>query len=347
MEKFPNINKVDGSVPLVDVENQLENDRKNAHESYEDSEIKATEEELQVIDAVSLGLKVMFEYVYKIDCKEILKDRIHIVKEGTLSHKYGRGMYSLPSGDIYLEPLTNSKIVFAKTLAHELVHYLSFNSVKVHKKDEKVYVIPHTDGLSIIRYDDDGIKAFFNIIDEALTSYISNEFLKLELNLIRSHPNEKLVYSNERLAVDTIRKWLHGLPDSVDLDKKEWDKYYIVSIPSAEEVAEVINSNVSAEEKIEFYKKKVADITEEEKSEYYLERTGELEDMLTEINSMFAAKDPGRIIDWDETLDFVNKIISLKLTGKGFLDIVRLIESKLGSGSFKKLAEKFKKTDSY
>ena len=178
MEKFPNIDKVSGHVSLPKVEEQLENNRREALEDFKDSEIIPTEEELRIIDSVSCGLRVMFEHVYKIPYKHILKEKIHIVKEGTLIDKYGRGMHQSPSGDIYLEPLisSGSKIVFAKVLAHELVHYLSFHSVKTTEKDGKVKVGPHIGGLGILKYEEAGVREYFSVVDEAATSYISNKF---------------------------------------------------------------------------------------------------------------------------------------------------------------------------
>ncbi|MFA7252457.1 MAG: hypothetical protein WC027_01225 [Candidatus Paceibacterota bacterium] len=343
MDKFPNINNVSGSVPLPKVEERLEISRNAAREDFKDSEIPPTAEETQVIDEVSHGLKIMLEYIYKIPCKEILKEKIHIVREGTLSDKYGRGLYQSPSGDIYLEPMIScqSKIVFAKVLAHELVHYLSFSSVKAKEQGGRVRTAPHIDGLGILKFEETGVKEYFGILDEAATSYISNKFLNLELNRVRNHPEEKAVYTDECLAVDAVRGWLHSLPDSVGLDKTEWDKYYIISIPFAEEIAGVIRSDISTEEKIEFYRKKIGSLSPKDKWNYYLERTREIEVVNREIREMFAKEDPNPSIIGQKTMEFIEKVAMLKLTGSGFLDIVRFIERRLGRGAFKNLAEKF------
>ncbi len=75
MEKYPNINKVEGSVPLSKVEEKLDQGRKEARGEFELTEIAPTDDELRIIDTVSSGLRVMFERVYKIDCKEILKNK--------------------------------------------------------------------------------------------------------------------------------------------------------------------------------------------------------------------------------------------------------------------------------
>jgi hypothetical protein len=43
--------------------------------------------------------------------------------------------------------------------------------------------VPHIHGLGILKYDETGVMDYFNVVDEAATSYISNKFLNLELEL--------------------------------------------------------------------------------------------------------------------------------------------------------------------
>jgi hypothetical protein len=343
MDKFPNINKVEGSVPLSKVEEKLDDNRKEARADFENVEIAPTEDELQVIDTVSVGLRIMLEQVYKIHCKEILKDRIHIVKEGTLNKKYGRGMNQTPFGDIYLEPLSShgSKIIFARTLTHELIHYLSFTSIKTSEKNAEVKSEPHIHGLSILKYEEAGVRDYFKVVDEAITSYLSTKFLRLGLDYAQNHPEENIAYTEECLAVDVIKEWLQGLPDSTNINKREW--YNTESIPRAEEMARLIKSEASLEEKIKFYKEKIAALPQNKKDDFYMERTGEFGEMYTEISAMIATKESDPVVIKKETIAFINKIALLKLNGHNFLDVVRFIEKMLGPGSFKKLAEKFSK----
>lgn len=339
MKEFPDINKVEGSVPLPEVEEKLKDIRQKNLEDFKDIEIIPTKEELQIIDAIVFGLQVMFKYVYDIDCKQILKEKIHIVKEGTLG-EYRSGMHRLPSGDIYLEPLIScgSKIVFAHTLAHELVHYLSFFSIKTSKKEGKVKITPHVSGLGILKFDEVGSIEYFDILDEALTMYISNEFLRLELDRSKREKGRKTIYANECLAVDTILEWVHHLPNSIDIDKTEWDHGY-VSIPFAEEIAKVIESNISTEEKVKFYKEKIGEFHKANNRDYNLERMWEFNDVTNKIGEMFSSEESDPDVVKEKTFEFINKLVSLKLTGQGFLDTVRFVEKRLGRGSFKKLAE--------
>ncbi len=76
-----------------------------------------------------------------------------------------------------MEPLSvhGSKIVFAKVLAHELIHYLSFISVRASENDDQtIKARTHINGLDILKYEDEGVRVYFNVVDEALTMYISN-----------------------------------------------------------------------------------------------------------------------------------------------------------------------------
>jgi|GEM_PF-4913746 len=349
LDKFPNINKVEGSVPLNKTEERLNENRKLGLEDYADCEILPTTEENQVIDMVVLGLKVMFEYVYKIECKDIQKEKIHIVKGNTLG-EYGRGIHRAPVGDIYVESAEScgSKIVFAKVLSHELIHYLSYNSVKSSTKDGEVDVSPHIGGLSILKYDKTGIRDYFHEVDEALTMYISSKFMRLELNRIRNKEEvEKGIYGDECLANDVIRDWLHGLPDSFGINKTEWDAYYIVSIPFAEQIAKVIKSYVSVEEKVNFYREKIGYISIEDRREFYLERTDEMSDVYTEISAMLAPEESDPETLKKKSLEFIDKLVMLKLTGKGFWDVVRFVEKRLGPGSFKEFAVNFGRFERY
>ena len=156
-----------------------------------------------------------------------------------------------------------------------------------------------------------------------------------------------MVYTDECLAVDVVREWLHSLPDSVDVERNEWDKYYIVSIPFTEEMAEMIKSSASDEEKVIFYKERIANLPKKEKFEFYLERTREIEEVYKEISAMFALEESNPSIVKQKTMEFIEKVALLKLTGKGLLDVVRFIERRLGQGSFKELAEKFGKFKEY
>jgi hypothetical protein len=349
MDKFPNINRVDGDVPLDKVEDRILENQKLARKDFYGAEITPTAVESQIIDDVSIGLEVMFKNVYHVDFKPILKERIHIVKEGTLRDKHGRGMHQSPSGDIYLEPLAvhGSKIVFAKVLAHELVHYLSFNTVQATEKSGEIRVRPHVGGLGILKYEEHGVRDYFDILDEAATSYLSSEFLRMELNHVRKNLDKKQAYTDECMAVDIVRDWLHDLPDSVGVDKTEWDKDYIISIPFAEEMAVVIKSGMTEEEKLNVYVRKIFRLSPQEKSEFYLERVREIESVYQEISAMFSREETEPEKVKRKVIELIRQLAMLKLTGQGFRGIVRQVEKILGVGSFKKLAEKFSKFEEY
>ncbi|MCX6714172.1 MAG: hypothetical protein NTV48_03675 [Candidatus Vogelbacteria bacterium] len=140
-----------------------------------------------------------------------------------------------------------------------------------------------------------------------------------------------------------VKAWLSSLPEDTPIDKNKWVGWierYVVSIPYAEEMSRIIdNDNLSPELKVSFFQELVESLSEEERHKFYLERYGELNDISNDMEEAF--KDLDRE-EKGEALDSLLKaVLKTKITGQGVREIYKLLEEKLGKGSFKRLAHKY------
>lgn len=334
-ESFPHINDLKGNLNPKDAEDRLKSYEATNLEKIREIEQDPLPEEEEIIQLIIYGLRIMLKNVYHIEPKPVSRERIHVVHPGSLRENYGGGVINSLTGQICVESIEGvfgSKVAFAKALAHELVHYLSYISLRP-DPDQNDKAELHRHGLSVVRFTDNEVQDLFHKIDEAMTMYIAHDFCRMEFDRSQETP-----YAVELQAVKEIKDWLHSLPETTPIDRYKWDKLYILSIPYAEEMSAILNSDVNEEEKLEFYKNKIDCVPDDQVGYLWMERIDEFNKLMEEIESISPSEQDDQFIS-----GLFKDLIRLKFTGEGYVAIARLIERRLGRGSFIKLAERFRK----
>ncbi|MCX6714173.1 MAG: hypothetical protein NTV48_03680 [Candidatus Vogelbacteria bacterium] len=149
-------------------------------EEYKIHEVEPNEIEKQIIEDVLFGLEVMLIRVYGIeDVKEINPTKIHLVSAGALK-EFGGGVHLGSTGSVYVENLESffgSKISFASTLAHELLHFFSYKEGQLGVDQFHI----SRRGLDLSAEDVQEFRRYFNYIDEAVTAHFTMRFREMEM----------------------------------------------------------------------------------------------------------------------------------------------------------------------
>lgn len=303
MERFSSIHKVSGGD-----EKQKDETLKNYEEEFStiklftNAEREKKPEEIIIINGVINQLN-NFLSVYGAPPLEITPDHIHILSESKMSEKtkeYIKNKYPNVSGSykqdrqhvVIHEWSLLTPLDFARTLTHELVHFLSYNSLII---DTDENIKPHRIGLAVQPSNKNipsiGLK-YFNELNEAVTEELVIRFYPHLKNipLLADEYNELLEtrekYEVKDLAAMRVDEF--ETPDGIEYEAHLKQYGYPALRKSLNKIIDSI------------YEKRKDDFNSEE-----------------EIFTVFA---------------------KAAMTGE-VKELATLIDSTLGSGTFKKIAE--------
>lgn len=296
-------------------------------------EISPTERDKQIIESVESAVDQLITS-YGGTTKPFPPEKIYLLRPDTVNivteGKFSRGFHS-PLGQRIIVEKGLSDIDFATTLAHELFHLKSYKAAQV---VEEGRIKPYRSGISV--FDRIEETEYFAELEEAIVAETTRQYYQSE---VRNNP----LFQSEVQATDKVKKWVKKSLQmrGIDETRQQFILGEIYSIPEAEDIAKVLEGEVDSENP-EMYKLGYVDgalqrLIQKEQvvvSERYRERQ-KLDTLLEEITT----KSGGKFRDKSEVF---NEFAKANFSGN-LLPLARIIESTLGRGSFRRIAEEFKK----
>ncbi len=268
--------------------------------------------------------------------KRLPLDHIYVLKPGSVlamtDGELSGGIHKPLGLKIGVEK-GESKSLFASTVAHELFHLKSYKSARVGKSGEDVRL--YRSGLSMIDKKDPNEEAgeekeYFALIEEAIVAECTKKLL--------DEISGDALFSEEAKAVTNFRDWVvayyrrGGVPEE---KVKEFEKELKYIADPQDKVERVISFSDKDEERQAYAAGMFGALYEKgevETVERYAERK-----KLYELLDKLVVSSNGKFESRDEVFD---EFAKANFSGN-YLSIARTIESILGKGSFRKLADEF------
>jgi len=300
---------------------------------YEDLKpylVEQTREEREIIDQVVLTVdEIVKRYGGK--PKPFPKDKIFVLRPGGVREVTGGelgGAFNNPIAYRIVIDRTPSKLEFALTLAHELLHLRGYKSAQVPRSGG---VAPYRSG--VVLYDLERNKEFFSELEEAIVTEIT--YNRVYQELARTQHFQK-----ELLAVNEIKKWILDTtrkrnPQGLESAQRYLEEIY--TFDNAEKILNVLRSDKNDDYKIGYLQGLFG--VELKMGKYRKERRGERERLYRLLDEI-VAKSGGKFKSRD---DIFEELARANFTGN-IIGIGRIIEETLGRGSFRRLAEEFAET---
>lgn len=289
-------------------------------------ELEKTDEEKKIID---VAMKKVGEYVVRRGAEkyEVRPEWIHVVPFGThgLLRAGASGFQSPYSGRIILARHEHP-VEFANVLVHELLHGAGRRSVQITSAEE---LVPYRSGIT--SYDRRGEQMYFRHLEEALVAY-ANEVLMNEL------VQEEKIFDHYRKEIGSLREeYQAALVASGFSDvaaKNIPNDLLVVQDPDAfRAILLEASARGTREFFIETMRAKGNEVAQ------YRERREEISRMHKLIADI-AEHSEGKYHDRSRVF---RALMRAHCTGR-YLPIARMIESALGKGSFRRVAEEFAQT---
>lgn len=298
-------------------------------------ELEKSPEDLEILrktEAIVDGLVAQ----YGGEPKALLLDHIYVLKPGSvLAMTEGRlvGGIHKPIGLKIGVERGKSKSLFASTVAHELFHLKSYKSARVGKSGEDVRL--YRSGLSMIdkknpdeEMDDE--KEYFAMLEEAIVAECTKKLL--------DEINKDTLFNEETKAVAKFRDWViayYRRGGIAEEKAKEFERELKYIADPQDKVERVIAFSDKEEERQAYAAgmfRALYEKGEVETMERYAERK-----KLYELLDKLVIRSGGKFRSRDEVFD---EFAKANFSGN-YLSLARTIESILGRGSFRKLAEEF------
>lgn len=298
-------------------------------------ELEKNPEDLKIIQKTESIIDRMVAQ-YGGEPKPLPLDHIYVLKPGSVlamtEGKLAVGIHKPLGLKIGVER-GKSKSLFASTVAHELFHLKSYKSARVGKSGEDVRL--YRSGLSMIDRKDPNEemgneKEYFAILEEAIVAECTKKFL--------DEISKDSAFSEEAEAVKKFRDWVvayhrsGGIPEEKAKEFERELKY--ISEPQ-NKVERVLAFSDDEEERQAYAAgmfEALCEKGEVETVERYRERK-----KLYELLDKLVENSGGKFKNRDEVFD---EFAKANFSGN-YLPLARTVESILGKGSFRKLAEEF------
>jgi hypothetical protein len=298
-------------------------------------EIEKSPEDLEIIKKSEAFVDSMvLRYGSKV--KPIPISHIYILKPGSVlamtDNKLDGGIHQPMGLEIGIEK-KESRLLFAGTLIHELLHLKSYKSARIGKNGEDVRL--YRSGLSMIdrkNPDEEGgeEKEYFSILEEAIVAECTKKLF--------TEVSTDSTFSAEAQAIRSLRDWvgayyrIEGVPEDTVKEFEEELKY----ISDAQDRVEEVLTYSDNEEARQAYAAGMFNALykkgEVETFERYEERK-----KIYELLDKLVVGSEGKFTNRDEIFE---KFATANFSG-GYFSLARIVESILGEGSFRKLAEEF------
>ncbi len=300
-------------------------------------EIPLTERDRKIIKSTESAVDKIVTY-YGGKPKRIKPENIGVVSQGAIATiTEGRlrgGMYSSLGQKVIVEK-NESDVDLATVLAHELFHFKAYKSAKITKEGD---IKSYRSGIAVS--DREKEVEYLVEIEEAIIAKVVRKFYEEE---IRNNP----LFADEVLKTDKVKDWIKKSMQMRDWDenKSQFMLDEIYSMPESDKMLEVLEKKdfkgykgKNLEEfKIGYVDGCLKRLIEKDKvvlSERYRER-----EKLNKIMQEILEKSKGKFKDKKEIFDEFTKA---HFSGN-LLPLARIVESALGKGSFRKMAEDSKR----
>ncbi len=325
-------------------EEDKEKARKEMEENFNEKseelsrhELEKTSEDLEVIKKTESTVNEIVDQ-YEGKTKPFPHERIYLLEPGSVfkitEGKLEGGIQNTLREVVGVEK-KKSKLKFAATLAHELFHLKSYKSASIKEAAEEIR--PYRSGFSMHERDFDKKageeKVYFSMLEEAVVAECTKKFLEKV-----KEKDETL--NKEHEANEKLKEWFcnFNLSKGVPEEKIETIKEELIFIPDAEKKVKEINNQYENEEGRQAYAAGLITRLYKDGKIGILERQQEREKMY-ELLDELVVKSEGRFKNRNEIFD---EFAKANFSGN-YLNIARIVESILGKGSFRKIAEDFSK----
>ncbi len=317
MEKLPaqKFERKSGLVRIAGLEEDQEREILAIHGEFFEAkqkflkhEIKKTPDQKAVISFINQKMPEFLRR-YGAEPLNISEDKVHILSPDQFRGSIG-GVYLPGDQTIYIRDVKDCPLLgFAKRLAHEFLHFNSFQSIQFRKKAKEIKI--RRWGFKIIQQGSADF-AYFRDVDEAITEELSkrfnNEFLK-----------QMPVLEKDFAKIETFRRHQKEIAAQSNLKEGELedllsDVAYITTVQTGEDA-------------------EGADVEATIHSYGYAEYRKKLNKLITELYE----KNKESFKDQEEIFAlFAQAALSGRL-----LPVARLIEKTFGKGSFRRTGEDF------
>lgn len=329
--QFKNI--VGGKSELEKIKAREELQKSLEETSYKDTnpyEIEPSEKDKKIINFITDSVsKILLSY--GVEPTSLPSGKICVVGENSVSKitddRLREGFHSMLKQRVVVER-AKSDTQFALCLAHELLHLKSYKSAQIIRGE----VEPYRSGLIIFDRDSSETE-YFSELEEAIVAEVTRQLYVNEMK-------KNSLFKSEIEKTEKIKFWIRKTMEMAKIDEIKQQRILdeVYTIPDADEILEFVeNDNEHDEEyKTGFVFGRFQRLAKEEGviiSERYSERkkfNGLLDELIKKSNGKFKNKN-------ELFVEFAKANFSGKL-----LSLARIVESTLGKGSFRELAEKFK-----
>jgi hypothetical protein len=302
-------------------------------------ELEKTPEDLEILKRTESAVDNMVKR-HGGDPKPFPLDHIYILKSGSVfamtEGKLGGGIHKPLGVKVGVEK-GESKLLFASSLAHELFHAKSPKVARVGKSGEDVRV--YRTGLSMMdRKDPDAElgdeKEYFGMLEEAIVAECTKRFLE---QITKEEP-----FLEEAEAMKKIWGWASeyyrktGMTEEKVQGTGEELKFIADPQERIKEVETYSEIEVDRQAYAAGMLRRIYEKGDVESMERWRERK-----MMYDMLDNIVAKSNGRFKNRDEIFD---EFARANFSGN-YLPLARTIESVLGKGSFRRLADEFAKED--
>lgn len=298
-------------------------------------ELEKTPEDLEIINKTeSLVDRIVAHYGG--EPKPLPLDHIYVLKPGSvLAMTEGKlsGGIHMPLGVKIGVERGKSKSLFASTIAHELFHLKSYKSARVGKSGEDVRL--YRSGLSLFDRKDPNEeegeeKEYFAMLEEAIVAECTKKLL--------DEISKDSAFSEEAEAVKRFIGWVMAYAPRRGISEekaKEFEKELKYISNPQDKVDRVLAFSDNEEERQTYAAGMFSALYEKgevETVERYKERR-----KLYELLDKLTANSGGKFKNRDEVF---NEFARANFSGN-YLSLARTVESIMGKGSFRKIAEEF------
>jgi len=304
-------------------------------------ELKKTPEDLEILKkSETIVNNIVARYGGR--PKALPIDNIYILKPGSIltitGGRFSGGIHRPIRLKIGVEK-GESKLLFASTFGHELFHLKSYKSARIDKLPVGLHV--YRSGLSMYKYDrknsNEGKieeKEYFAMLEEAIISECTIKFIEE----ISKDP----ILKEEAEAIRKFKDWIVAyylrIGTSREEKVREFERELKYITDPQSKVEKVLAFSTDEEKRQEYATKMLNELFKErelEEMERYKERKN-----LYELLDKLVVSSNGKFKSRDEVF---KEFAEANFSGN-YLHLARIIESILGKGSFRKLAEEFSET---
>lgn len=304
-------------------------------ETLAEHEVEKNSEDLEILKKTeSVVSKIVAQYGG--EPKPLPLDHVYILKPGSVLAMTGgklTGGIHQPIGAKIAIERRKSKLLFASAVAHELFHLKSYKSARVGKSGEDVRL--YRSGLSMFDKKNPNEefgeeKKYFTILEEAIVAECTKKFF--------DEISKDEAFSEEAEAVGKLKDWVIEYCRHVGIHEKKIKEVArelrYISDPQNKVMQVMAFSDDEGERQA--YAARMSPALYKQGKIETIERYAERKKLYALLDNL-VENSRGKFKNHDEVFD---EFAKANFSGN-YLPLARTVESILGKGSFRKLAEEF------